>query len=167
MSQTTVSDFMTTTPKPGTIEGYVPPDGIITAVAKADIEPGLWVGKDAADTAENPPAARHPDAATEVTTTGLGIALYDSSKEPTGGDHLYEAGDVFAVLRKGKVWVTAEDAAELGASPFVRHVAAGAEKLGAFRSDADGTDATQNTRVVFRTSTSGADELVLLEINLP
>jgi hypothetical protein len=59
-----------------------------------------------------------------------------------------------------------EDAVTAESAAFVRFVAAGAEQLGAFRSDADGTDAVALPGAKFVTDAI-AGELALLDINLP
>jgi len=160
--QTSVVDRLDQVAKAGSLAIPVHQCEIITVIATGEIRPGHWVGKDSADAVG---AGGHPDAAAEVSTTGYGIAIYDSSKPATDGDHLYEAGDAVPVLRKGQIYVDSEDGLTFGDQPFVRHVAAGAEVLGQFRSDADGTDGTAAPTVRAEETTSAAG-LVKLSINL-
>ena len=67
-------------------------------------------------------------------------------KEPS--DPLFPEGDVVGILKKGRIWCVFEnpEATTLGSTTlFVRVVAAGDEQLGAFRTDADGSDAVALT----------------------
>lgn len=73
--------------------------------------------------------------------------------------------DACTVLRRGTIWVVCEDGCDEGDSVFYRHTASGAEQLGALRTDADGTDATQISGAEFLT-TASAGGLALVSINL-
>lgn len=111
-----------------------------------------------------------PDASGDVTGYLIqGVSLLDEGRDPlragTNGEYL--DNEPLPVLRKGTVWMLAEDAVSAGGAVFCRHTAAGAEELGRVRSDADTSDAVAVPGCVFLTSTSGTDELVLVEVNLP
>lgn len=111
-----------------------------------------------------------PTAAADVTGFAVGVSYRDNSVEPTDGtDPLYADGDKVPILKKGRIWVVCENiltAATMN-SVYVRHVAGGAEQLGAFRSTADSTDATVLPGARWLTTTSAINSLALLEVNLP
>jgi len=120
---------------------------------------GVFVTKGAAQR-----EATLPDATGEVTgLTGLGVVLR-SHTQPQGEG--YADSDPMPVLKRGRVWVPVEDAVTAESAAFVRFVAGVGEQLGAFRSDADGTDAVALPGAKF-VSDAGAGELALLDINLP
>jgi hypothetical protein len=110
-----------------------------------------------------------PRTGTDVTDPGfaLGIALHTQAVENalTGDDLGYDPQSAVSILRKGEVWVQVEDAVSEGGQAYVRHVAGAGEQLGAFRSDADGTDASALPTGYYRSS-AAAGELAKLEINL-
>lgn len=120
---------------------------------------GVFVTKGAAER-----EAVLPDASAEVTgTVGLGVTLRSHTQPQDEG---YADGDPMSVIKKGRVWVPVEDAVTAESEAFVRFVAAGAEQLGTFRSDADGTDAVALPGAKF-VSDAEAGELALLDLNLP
>lgn len=79
-----------------------------------------------------------PDSLAEITGNDGGVALEDMTKATGVG---YAAGDPVRVLVRGRVWVDTEQTVAQSDPAFVRAIAAGGEKQGAFRADADGTDA--------------------------
>lgn len=85
---------------------------------------------------------------------------------PVGdGDSAYFAeGETVSVATHGRIWVVTEQAVSPGDSVFYRHVAAGAQLLGAFRKDADTANATQVSGARFVTS-AGAGELAVIELS--
>ncbi len=104
-----------------------------------------------------------PDATGEVTgLVGLGVVARSHTQPQDEG---YADKDVMPVVKKGRVWVPVEDAVEAESAAFVRFVAEGAEQLGAFRSDADGTDAVALPNAKFVTDAE-AGEVALLDLNL-
>lgn len=109
-------------------------------------------------------------AAGDVTETGAGIVRYVATLDWTADT--CDVGDTIDVVRKGLVWVTTEDAVAAGQTAFVRITAdaggpAGAARpVGNFRSDADGGEATESTRIRYVTSTTGIG-LALVEVDLP
>lgn len=109
----------------------------------------------------------------EVTAQSAGITIYDamfSSFTGTGGPgNPYLVNDMMPVLRRGRIWVTVEEAVTAFVSPvFVRFTAnAGTTAIGRFRTSADTARAVQLPGAQFLTSQSTIDGLALLEVNLP
>lgn len=129
----------------------------------ASLSFGLAVTHDVGTTDEE---ARAPTATGEVTGGAFfGVALNDVTIEQAATPLGWTIGDTLRVLRWGRVWVLAEDVvATIGLPAFVRFVAAGAEELGAFRTDADTADAVALPGATFRTTTSAVNQLVQLEL---
>lgn len=85
----------------------------------------------------------------------------------SSGSEVYEDESSIPVRRRGRVWVTVENAFEAGDRPLVRMVATGDEKLGAIRvGDTDSGDAVYLPSAEMVTG-GGAGDLGILEINLP
>ncbi len=104
-----------------------------------------------------------PDATGEVTgLAGLGVTVRSHTQPQDAG---YADEDVMPVMKKGRVWVPVEDAVVAESAAFVRFVAGEGEALGAFRSDADGTDAVALPNAKFVTD-AAAGELAMLDLNL-
>jgi hypothetical protein len=140
-------------PAPGVV-GAIAESGSKTVRARAaggPVRPGQYVVLSGL-------VCGHPSAAPTPQTRG-GIAVRNPYKH---GDGVYEAGEMLDILVEGAVWVATEDAVTPNTPAFVRHVAAGAEQLGAFRSDADGTDATHVPGLYYR---SAGSTIVKLEVN--
>lgn len=78
----------------------------------------------------------------------------------------YPISRPFSVLRKGRVWVHAEQAVSPTDQVFVRYTAAGDNVVGNVRKDADTAKAALLKGARFASITTDAG-LVLLEINLP
>ena len=115
--------------------------------------------------------AHLPQATGDITTVGsfAGIAVHSHAAEQDKGgiNNLgYEPQSAMSLMRRGRVIVQVEDAVVKGGLPFVRFVAGAGEQLGAFRSDADTSDAVALPNSRFVTS-SGAGGLAIVEINLP
>ncbi len=109
-------------------------------------------------------AAKLPAAAADVSKPGaMGITVYDQTRE--GGSD-WPANRPTPVMRRGRIWVTAESAVTRWTVPFVRYAAgAGGTELGSFRADADTASAASCPWALFLTdATAGA--LVLVEISL-
>lgn len=79
-----------------------------------------------------------PDTLAEITANDGGVALIDSTAKSGVG---YLAGDPVRVLVRGRVWVATEQTVAQSDPAFVRAIATLPELQGAFRADADGTDA--------------------------
>jgi hypothetical protein len=157
--QTQVNEYMEKA-LPGQLADIGQAD-IVTRIneTEASVPFGVFVTK---GTAEG--TAVLPEAATDITgPAGLGVVLR-SHTQPQGEG--YAAGDPLPVIKKGRVWVPVEDEVEAETEAFVRFVAGTGEQLGAFRSDADGTDAVALPGAKFITD-APAGELALVDLNLP
>lgn len=78
-----------------------------------------------------------PAVATDITgTRAIGFTFADNTKEESIG---YATNEMVAVVKKGNIWVTAEEAVAPGDSVHVRYTANGTGKttLGAVRNDTD------------------------------
>lgn len=109
-------------------------------------------------------AAKLPAAAADITKPGaMGITVYDQTRE--GGSD-WPASRPTPVMRRGRIWVTAEGAITRWTHPFIRYASgAGGTEVGSFRGDADTASAAQCPWVIALTdATAGA--LVLVEISL-
>jgi phage tail sheath protein FI len=127
---------------------------VVTKIAAETIPFGSWVSFTAEETCEL------PDDATEAGSREGGVALLDQNK-PSGVG--YVAGDPVRVMRRGRVWVAPEHAVTNVDPVYVRHTAAGAEKKGAFRKDADTTDASIPTGAKWF---KGGSTLAVLELGV-
>ena len=99
-----------------------------------------------------------------------GVALkVNLPLDNTTGLASYKANTAISVLRKGRVWVKSEDIiSAVTDDVFLRHTANGAGKdPGQFRTDADTAGADQITTARWLTTTAAANELALLEFNIP
>lgn len=153
----------TTAARVGLLIGAAHTQRVISGIAEAITAVGRAVCQ---GTADNQVDA--PNAAGDITETLAGIVRH---REASASDAV-AVGDVIDVVRGGLVWVLTEDAVAAGQHPFIRITAdaggpAGAARpVGGFRSDADTDEATECTRAVYRSSTTGIG-LALVEINLP
>lgn len=109
-------------------------------------------------------AAKLPAAAGDVTKPGaMGIVPWDQSRE---GGVDWPTLRPTPVLRRGRIWVTAEGVITRWTHPFIRIAAgAGGTELGSFRGDADTATATVCPFVIALTD-AAAGALVLVEISL-
>jgi len=109
-------------------------------------------------------AAKIPAAAGDVISpSAMGVVILDSTRE---GGVDWPAMRPTPLLRKGRIWVTAESAVARWTNPFIRFAAgAGGTVLGGFRADADSASAAVNTRAIILTD-ADAGSLFLLEIDL-
>jgi len=120
-----------------------PTEGVVGAVAYGGIKPvivsrlangvvraGQYVVLNGADDCQ------HPSSAVTAQTRG-GLAI----RNPYSLDGNYADNEAVNILTEGEMWCAYESAITANIPVFVRHVAAGAEQLGALRLDADGTDA--------------------------
>lgn len=107
--------------------------------------------------------AKLPVTGTDVAKALGGLAYDVATPAPDASDD-FAAGVVAEVVDDGAIWLIAEETLTVGNQVYVRHTAAGAEQLGAVRSDADGTDAAllPNSRVL-----AVATGLAKVQINLP
>jgi hypothetical protein len=104
-----------------------------------------------------------PTTSAGVTTAGsVGVAMFNTAKSEVTSD--YAANEPLTRVTQGRLWVRAEDAVTDGADVFVRFQSG---TLGRFRSDIDGGNAVALPSAKFRSSTTAADELAVIELNLP
>lgn len=102
-----------------------------------------------------------PDTGTDLLNRKTGIAMWRPDKSEDSSDYVDD--EPLTRVLTGRVWVRAEDACTEGGQAFVRFQAG---DLGRIRSDSDGGNAAALTGSIFRSSTSVAEELVLVELNL-
>lgn len=141
---------------------------------EASVPFGVFVTQDVNITGQGADnIARLPFAAADITTErlGLGVSVHDQATEnalaSAGQTEVgYKTQSSMSILRKGLIWVEVEDAVVPGGAVYVRHVAGAGEQLGAFRSDADGSDADILPNARYKTAAS-AGGLAQLDINLP
>jgi len=124
-----------------------------------------------------------PTTAVEITGgTGLGVALFDASKQPAtvaaaiAADNEYDPEQAVPLMQKGRVWVLCDAGATITANSqaFVRYASGvGGTRLGVFREDDPGSEAAALPNAVFRSAHQDvvlqADtyRVALVEINLP
>lgn len=124
-----------------------------------------------------------PTTAAEITDgDGLGVVMYDASKEPARTAAAIAAGaefdveDMLPVVDKGRIWVLCDAAATIVANTpcFVRYAAgAGGTVLGAFREDVDTASAAALPGAFFRSAYRDVDfngdtqRIALVELNVP
>ena len=109
-------------------------------------------------------AAKLPAAAADITKPGaMGIVILDSTREG-GAD--WPALRPTPVLRRGRIWVLAEQDLGRWVHPFIRYASgAGGTELGSFRADGDTSTAAQCTHAITLTD-AAAGSLILVEIDL-
>jgi hypothetical protein len=103
-----------------------------------------------------------PTTAGEITGgAGLGVVMYDASKEPArtaaalAAGNEYDVEQALPIVGVGRMWVLCDAGATITANSaaFVRFAAGGGgSKLGAFREDADTASAAQLPNAVFRSA---------------
>lgn len=114
----------------------------------------------------------HPDAAGEITSEllvrGIVVATHELESKQDSATPGYPAKSVVPVMRKGRIWVLAEDTITEGTSTVNARFAAngGNTQLGALRGAADSTFTAVLPKAKWKTSTSGSGQLAILEIDL-
>lgn len=106
-----------------------------------------------------------PSAAGNIPGKLLGIAMWDPSMEPASPE--YAIGAMVTIVKKGKVWMKAEDAVTFGNTVFVRYTVNGGLDVGRVRSDADTAKAGELLASKFHNTVGGTEGWVEVEINLP
>ncbi len=96
---------------------------------------------------------------------GIAIRAYNYVPSSDLGDTGVEPGGVLNVLRKGRCWVTVEEAVAPGDRMFIRVVTSGSETEGAFRKSADSSDCIDSTTQGVYLSTAGIGGVALLEVD--
>ena len=164
MTQTSFSRDMTAA-YAGQVAHVLEPEMTVSPIAQGTIPAGRWVGRDSAD-ADNEGSL--PDAAAEITATGFGVSVYDAKKEDGSSYAQYES---VLALKRGTIWVLAEDAVAHGGAVYARHTAgASLTDLGRFRSD-DGDEGGGALAALVPSarweSSATAGNLAKMSINLP
>ena len=96
---------------------------------------------------------------------GLGVVMYDSSKEPAttaaalAAGNEYDVEEMLPIVDVGRIWVRCDDLAVIVANTqcFVRFVAGAGERLGDFREDVDTADAAALPNALFRSAHRDVD----------
>lgn len=97
-----------------------------------------------------------------------GIAVQTLKDIPRAtGVALYEAEEAIPVLKKGRIWVNAEEAVDPSKAVFWRHTTTTTELPGDFRTDIDTDKATDISAFARWISVTTAAGLAELEINVP
>lgn len=136
------------------------PHAVDTVLAEETIPPGRLVSSHSA-TGDN--GVLLPASADDVTNgCKQGIAMFRVAKSEVSSN--YVVAEPLSRITQGRVWVLAENVVTDGGSVYVRFQNG---DLGRFRSDTAAGDAALLAGACFRGSTSGADELVVVEINRP
>jgi len=89
-----------------------------------------------------------------------GITVHRHGTEDASDDGI-ASGEPGELLRRGKIWVIAATVVAVGDDVYWRHTTA----PGTWRNDA--TDSVKVAGASWATATSGADELAVIDINLP
>lgn len=113
---------------------------IATGICTGAQEPGLVLTR----TSGTDYGVEAPNAAADLALGVIaGVGVWTSGQIPTlvDDDTLWEDEDAMPVMERGFIYMVCETAMAKGDHPFVRVVAAGEEKLGALRNDADTSDA--------------------------
>ncbi len=106
---------------------------------------------------------RLPRVSGDIGGKTLGVAKMDTARQPNAGG--YATQSTVAILEKGKIYVTCEEAFTFGADVYVRYASSGnGTQLGAVRTDADSSTAAQLTRAKF-ISSGAADTIALIELS--
>lgn len=121
-------------------------------------------------TAEDFAALKCHTSGAAVVSAGLaGIVVHSHgySRDSELGTTGLKPGVMMGLLRKGRIWVSPEDAVDPMDAVRVRCVVAGSEVAGAFRAAADSTDCVALPTTMARWLTScGAGGLALLEFDI-
>ena len=138
----------------------------VSRVALASLPCGKLVVADATASL-NGKGVKLPDA--DFTGSGdvEGVLMWDPARAPQANGNNFAAGDALPVLRKGRIYVKPEDAVARNAQAFARFSAGTGSQLGAFRSDDDTATAAPVPSARYLSATTAADEITVLEINLP
>lgn len=97
-----------------------------------------------------------------------GIAMMKHKAPPNStGISQYEIGQAIPVLRKGRIWVQAEEAVNPTLAVFLRHTVNGGDVPGDFRTDLDTAAAFDISAFAKWISVTTAAGLAILEVNFP
>lgn len=105
---------------------------------------------------------------TAITESIRGVVVHSHlySKPDELGDTGLKTKVSLDLLRFGQIWVIAETNVTPASGVFIRAVATGSERAGAFRGTADGTDTIDASAFFSWKSTTTAGDPALLEVNL-
>lgn len=161
MSQTAAPQINMTKGYTGQLaDSHAPKDVVSGKATAAAIKFGYLA---VIDTANGDGAVMPPAVTGDITNKTVGIVMASQSLESSlSGDPQYGRYSAVPVLRRGRVWVSVENAVAEGGLVYARHTA----DFGRFRADTDTGAATLVPGAVYRTSTTGAG-LAVVEINLP
>lgn len=90
----------------------------------------------------------------------LGCTVHHHGSEDLTDDGI-ASGETGEILKRGKIWVVAATVVAVGDQVYWRHTTA----PGTWRNDA--TDSVEVPQAKWATATSGADELAVIDFNLP
>jgi len=143
-------------------DGYGSVRDIVTSLAVVAL---VGIGKlVVTDQVNGDDAARVPASAADVNNLAKGVAFHAQSQEVSVSVNAeWPIKSAFPTLKKGRVWVSVEDAVDAGQPAFVRFQGG---NEGGFRSDVDTSNAVQLQASKFVTSTTGAG-IAVVELNLP
>jgi hypothetical protein len=122
-------------------------------IANGVVRPGQYVELGAGET------CKHPETNAPTAAERGGVVILQAYSTDENGE--YPDKSVVDVLVEGDIVVETESAVTEHGAAFVRFSAAGVEENGAFRVDADGSDAAAIPGLYFRS----AGTLVHLEVN--
>lgn len=109
----------------------------------------------------------HPSVNTGVTNEkvvrGIVVASHEIESKNDGDAPHYSIGSVCPVMRKGRIWVESESAVSEGTSDVYVRVAG---NLGKFTTTSDTTNTAVLPKSKWKSSTSGANQLAVVEIDL-
>lgn len=115
-------------------------EGRASREASAEMRFGIMVARDATYKNDGCVLLNTSAAAMEQLLVGIVVFQQDLSKPDELGDTGIKPNVAVRILRRGHILVLPEETVDVGDAVRVRAVAAGAEKAGAFRKSADGTD---------------------------
>lgn len=159
--QTTYEDQKTRPPIIGSLVDGTPRD-IISGAAEEEIAFGRGVSAGTSDNQFKLPSG--------VGTPIESVSIFKHKEPNADGSVVYNADETVSGLRKGRIWVLAEQAiASKTDDVYVRHTEGATSDLapGRFRTDDDTGKAMQVTNARWMSTSSAASEPVQLEINLP
>ncbi len=132
---------------------------IITGVSAAIIQFGVGLSIDAAGLVLVP-------AATGFIFNGISVQKH-KAQENDAAKSQYEIGQAVSIMRKGRIWVNAEQAVNPTLAVFLRHTANAGLIPGDFRVDLDVANADDISAFAKWVSVNTVAGLAQLEINFP
>jgi len=102
----------------------------------------------------------------DAVAIGAGRPVVVGTDPETQAAASFRQNENMEIVRKGRIWVTVEEAVVYGDPVFFRHTVNGPLVPGGWRNDADTTNADAVPEAIFA-STAAIDTVALIEINLP